>query len=80
MNLTRINEKAWDALAKDIRSEMERARSQLTEAGWAGRDIPMDNGVLAAMLGYDAIAAGVVGEPSVYVVVLNRTKLIIKEP
>lgn len=65
---------------KDIRSEMERARKQLIDAGWDELEIPKDNGVLASMLGYDAIVAGYEEEPSVYVVVLNRTKLIIKEP
>lgn len=65
---------------KNIHKEMERAKKQLIDAGWDEREIPRDNGVLASMLGYDAIVAGLEEEPSVYVVVLNRTKLIIKEP
>ena len=43
------------------------------------RSIPSDYGVLAAMLGYDAINAVGHGESKSYTVVLNRTKLIISE-
>jgi hypothetical protein len=40
----------------------------------------MDNGSFAAAMGYDAINAVGHGESGSYTVVLNRTKLIIKEP
>jgi len=43
------------------------------------RRIPSDYGVLATMLGYDAIDAVGHGESKSYTVVLNRTKLIVSE-
>lgn len=45
---------------------------------WEGY-IPVDHGVLAAMLGYDAINAVGHGQSNSYTVVLNRTKVIISE-
>lgn len=45
------------------------------------KPLPLDPGVCAAMLGYDAINAGDHGETRNYTVVLNRTKVILdKEP
>jgi len=41
--------------------------------------MPMDEGVCAAMLGYDAINAEGHGESGSYTVVLNRTKVILSE-
>ena len=40
----------------------------------------MNNGSLAAMYGYDAINVGGGGRSGNYTVILNRTKMIIKEP
>jgi len=43
------------------------------------KTIPADDGVFAAMLGYDAINAVGHGESKSYTVVLNRTKIILSE-
>lgn len=56
-------------------SDLLDIREELEDNGY---DLPDDNGVLATLLGYDAINSEGHGKSGSYTVVLNRTKLIIK--
>lgn len=64
---------------RSIRKEIEEAISKETEKSGLNKLSSMDYGSYAALKGYDAINAEGHGQSASYTVILNRTKLIIKE-
>lgn len=60
-----------DRLTKEVASITPEWKSKLSK-------LPSDNGQLAALFGYDAIAVSIGGREDKHFIILNRTKLVIK--
>lgn len=76
-----VGETNWDGTAKEngLLGLFGRAWNNFEPVRPEYKPIPSDDGVLAAMLGYDAINAVGHGESKSYTVVLNRSKIILSE-